>query len=74
MRHFSDNLATAVIARRSVVCVGLDPTLAGMPPELVEKYRSRIADLGDEGAVAACFQEFCTGVIDAVAARESDVV
>ena len=67
MRHFSDNLATAVTARRSVVCVGLDPTLAGMPPELVEKYRPRVADLGDEGAVAACFQEFCTGVIDAVA-------
>jgi orotidine-5'-phosphate decarboxylase len=67
MRHFSDNLATAVTARRSVVCVGLDPTLEGMPPELVEKYRPRVADLGDEGAVAACFQEFCSGVIDAVA-------
>ena len=60
MHHFSDNLATAVTARRSVVCVGLDPTLEGMPPELVEKYRPRVADLGDEGAVAACFQEFCT--------------
>jgi len=67
MHHFSDSLATAVTARRSVVCVGLDPTLEGMPPELVEKYRPCVADLGDEGAVAACFQEFCTGVIDAVA-------
>jgi orotidine-5'-phosphate decarboxylase len=67
MGHFSDDLATAVIARRSVVCVGLDPTLDGMPPGLVEKYRPRVADLGDDGAVAACFQEFCTGVIDAVA-------
>jgi orotidine-5'-phosphate decarboxylase len=67
MRHFSDNLATVITARRSVVCVGLDPTLEGMPPELVEKYRPRVADLGDDGAVAACFQEFCSGVIDAVA-------
>ncbi len=38
-----------------------------MPPGLVEKYRPRVADLGDDGAVAACFQEFCSGVIDAVA-------
>jgi len=67
MRHFSDMLATAVDARRSVVCVGLDPVLEGMPPELLEKYRARVADLGDDGAVAACFQEFCSGVIDAVA-------
>jgi orotidine-5'-phosphate decarboxylase len=67
MGHFSDDLATAIRSRRSVVCVGLDPTLEGMPPELVEKYRPRVADLGDDGAVAACFQEFCSGVIDAVA-------
>ena len=67
MQHFSDRLASAVRARRSVVCVGLDPVLERMPPELLEKYRPHAAELGDEAAVAACFQEFCSGVIDAVA-------
>jgi len=67
VQHFSDRLATAIRARRSVVCVGLDPVLERMPPELVEKYRPRAAELGEEAAVAACFQEFCSGVIDAVA-------
>ncbi len=65
--HFSDRLATAIRARRSVVCVGLDPVLERMPRELVEKYRPQAAELGEEAAVAACFQEFCSGVIDAVA-------
>ena len=65
--HFSDRLAASVRAHRSVVCVGLDPMLERMPPELVDKYRPQAAELGDEAAVAACFQEFCSGVIDAVA-------
>jgi orotidine-5'-phosphate decarboxylase len=67
VQHFSDRLATAVRARRSVVCVGLDPVLGRMPPELVDKYRPQAAELGEDAAVAACFQEFCSGVIDAVA-------
>ena len=53
MHHFSDSLATAVTARRSVVCVGLDPTVEGMPPELVEKYRPRVADLGADAMTAS---------------------
>ena len=67
MQHFSDKLATAIRSRRSVVCVGLDPVLERLPRELVEKYRPQAAELGEEAAVAACFQEFCSGVIDAVA-------
>ena len=67
VQHFSDRLATAIRARRSVVCVGLDPVLERMPRELVEKYRPQAAELGEDAAVAACFQEFCSGVIDAVA-------
>lgn len=67
MQHFSDRLAKAIRARCSVVCVGLDPTLERMPPALVEKYRPQAAELGEDEAVAACFQEFCSGVIDAVA-------
>jgi len=65
--HFSDKLAAAIAARRSVVCVGLDPALDGMPPSLIEKYRPLAAERGDEAAVAACFEEFCGGIIDAVA-------
>jgi orotidine-5'-phosphate decarboxylase len=67
MLHFSDRLATAIRTRRSVVCVGLDPVLERMPPALLDKYRPQAAELGEDEAVAACFQEFCTGVIDAVA-------
>ena len=67
MQHFSDRLAAAIRTRRSVVCAGLDPVLENMPPELVEKYRPLAAEHGEDEAVAACFQEFCSGVIDAVA-------
>ncbi len=67
MQHFSDRLATAVRARRSVVCVGLDPVLDRMPPDLVEKYRPQAREIGEDAAVAACFVEFCDGIIDAVA-------
>jgi orotidine-5'-phosphate decarboxylase len=67
MSHFSDRLATTIRAHRSVVCVGLDPVLERMPPGLVEQYRAQAADLGDEAAVAACFEEFCGGIIEAVA-------
>ena len=67
MTHFSDRLALAIRERRSVVCVGLDPVLERMPPRLAEAYRARAGDLGDEGAVAACFERFCTDIIDAVA-------
>jgi orotidine-5'-phosphate decarboxylase len=65
--HFSDRLAAAILARRSVVCVGLDPDLERMPPELVAKYARQVSDLGVEQAAAACIQEFCSGIIDAVA-------
>ncbi len=65
--HFSDRLAAAILARRSVVCVGLDPDLERMPPELVAKYAPQVPDLGVEQAASACIQEFCSGIIDAVA-------
>jgi orotidine-5'-phosphate decarboxylase len=65
--HFSDRLAASILRRRSVVCVGLDPMLDRLPPSLVEPWRDRVAELGDEGAVAGCLAEFCRGVIEAVA-------
>ena len=65
--HFSDRLAAAILARRSVVCVGLDPDLERMPADLVAKYAPQVSDLGVEQAASACIQEFCSGIIDAVA-------
>ena len=38
-----------------------------MPGGLRDKYARLAAGLSDDEAVAACFQEFCTGIIDAVA-------
>ncbi len=67
MEHFSDRLAASILRRRSLVCVGLDPALDRLPPELVASYRSLAAEQGDEVAVAACFEAFCRGIVDAVA-------
>ncbi len=67
MQRFSDRLASAILARRSVVCVGLDPMLERMPPELLDVHRARAAEVGDEEAVAACFEQFCCGIVEAVA-------
>ena len=67
MEHFSDRLAASIVARRSVVCVGIDPDLERMPPELREKYSERALAEGEERAVADCFREFSEGIIEAVA-------
>ena len=59
---------TAIRARRSVVCVGLDPTLDAHASGAASSGTGRgAAELGDDGAVAACFQEFCCGIVEAVA-------
>ena len=38
-----------------------------MPPALVRKHRHRVGAVGDACAVADCFEEFCCGIVDAVA-------
>ncbi len=65
--HFSDRLAESILRRRSVVCVGLDPALDRLPPVLLERWRERLPELGEEAAVAGCFAEFCCGIVEAVA-------
>ncbi len=68
MQRFSDRLAASILARRSMVCVGLDPVLERMPPALADRYRLAAEETGgEEEAVAACFTEFCAGIIEAVA-------
>lgn len=67
MTNFSDRLAASILSRRSAVCVGIDPDLSRLPGDLRAAYAARVGELGDAGAVAACFAEFASGVIDAVA-------
>ena len=67
MTSFFEQLRARSISANSLLCVGLDPVLERMPPELVEKYRPQAPEADEEAAVAACFEEFCVGVIEAVA-------
>jgi orotidine-5'-phosphate decarboxylase len=71
--HFSDRLAEAVLAKRSVVCVGLDPDLELMPPGFVDRVAADMggpdpaAGRGGEELAAACCSAFCRAIIAAVA-------
>lgn len=48
--------------------MGLDPRLDSMPDSLLKRYQSLAApDEKGQGAVAACFEEFCTEVLAAAA-------
>jgi orotidine-5'-phosphate decarboxylase len=58
MTHFADRLADAVRARRTALCVGLDPRRESLP----QSIRAR---RGDD--TAAAYEEFCLRVLDVVA-------
>lgn len=55
MDHFADRLLDAIEAKGAPVCVGLDPSMEKLPPEL------KHLPPGD------AIERFCAGVIDAVA-------
>ena len=59
--NFADRLAAAVSEKGTNVCVGLDPRIDLLPPELVTGLKP-----GRAGRARA-YQRFCEGVIDAVA-------
>jgi orotidine-5'-phosphate decarboxylase len=61
--HFGDRLAAAVRAKKSAVCVGLDPRWGSLP----ESIRAGI-NTADRNAVAGATDCYCRHVIDAVAA------
>lgn len=63
--NFADRLAAAVLAKKSQVCVGLDPRLEALPAPLLAKHRQGAGDPRER--VAACFREFGSAIIDAVA-------
>lgn len=58
--HFGDRLDAAVREKKSVAVVGIDPTLAMLPPEL-----ARRAEEGQHGLYAA-LSDFCLGIVTAI--------
>ena len=59
--NFGDRVAEAVERKRSCLCVGLDPRIDLLPPEVITGLHS-----GASGRARA-YERFCGGVIDAVA-------
>lgn len=58
-----------MLAKKSHVCVGLDPRIDSMPAHLLERYRA-IEPSGcgcGRKEAAACLEEFCTSIIESVA-------
>lgn len=72
--RFSDRLTASIEDRRSVVCVGLDPSIEAMPPAFVagtaagatQAAKDALDDAG-EAAAAACCSAYCRQIIAAVA-------
>jgi orotidine-5'-phosphate decarboxylase len=58
--NFPDRVAEAVERKRSCLCVGLDPRIDLLPPEVITGLHP-----GASGRARA-YERFCTGVIDAV--------
>src|SRR5262245_49050254 len=56
--HFADRLAAAVRARRTPLCVGLDPRWESLPAALRQRHA---------GDVPAAYEEFCLRVLEIVA-------
>jgi orotidine-5'-phosphate decarboxylase len=59
--NFADRLAESVERKGSALCVGLDPRIELLPPELVRGLKP-----GRAGRARA-YERFCEGLIDAVA-------
>jgi orotidine-5'-phosphate decarboxylase len=60
--NFGDRVAEAVERQHSCLCVGLDPRIDLLPPEVITGLHPGAAGR------ARAYERFCTGVIDAVAA------
>jgi orotidine-5'-phosphate decarboxylase len=67
VQHFSDRLAESVIARESVVCAGIDPSIDRLPDAIRSRHAVEVADLGEETACAGALREFGCGIVAAVA-------
>src|SRR5437773_592869 len=56
--HFADRLACAVRAKRTALCVGLDPRWQSLPVGLRQRH---------SGNIATAYEEFCLRVLEIVA-------
>lgn len=61
LENFGDRLAHAVQAKRSAVCVGLDPRVASLPSGLLESSNP------SHTQAAEAYRKFSCGIIDVVA-------
>jgi orotidine-5'-phosphate decarboxylase len=57
MTHFADRLAEAILAKKTPLCVGLDPRFEMLPAEISKRHPDH----------AAAYEEFCVRVLDVVA-------
>lgn len=60
MSHYADRLHAAIAARKSPLCVGLDPRWESLPASLASWYDSTTA------GKAEAYLDFCTRVLDLV--------
>ncbi len=66
MKTFTDRLVDAIRAKRSILCVGLDPQLRFMPPHLIEWAKGYYGDIKPWEAIARLFLKFNMAIINAV--------
>lgn len=64
--YFGERLMEAVRSKRSQVVVGLDPDYDRLPPQVRDAH-SIDAYEGEDCMKAACYREFLSGILDAVA-------
>src|SRR5687768_5577065 len=62
MDHFADRLAAACRAKKTVLCVGIDPRWESLPGEIRARHGA-----SSLVAVAAAFDEFAMRLLDVVA-------
>lgn len=63
MKHFADRLNEAIRSKRTAVCVGLDPRWESLPDAIRQRHSGESLE-----SVAAAFEEFCSRVLEIVAA------
>ena len=64
---FADALTAAIREKRSPVCVGFDPLINRLPPDIAQSLASGNDELPTSAEVASAIETFGRGVIDAVA-------
>lgn len=62
---FVDQLQAAMLAKKSVLCVGLDPQLKFMPPHLIKQITDVFGT--NEEAISMLYLQFNCQIIDAIA-------